>query len=115
MPGFRFSTNFNMAKNIHSLGIIPARYASSRFPGKPLVDIQGKSMIRRVYEQAMKSKLDVVVVATDDERIFNHVKGFGGRVEMTSRFHISGTDRCAELAKMDEFSSIKWVVEYTRR
>ncbi|MEO8762130.1 MAG: 3-deoxy-manno-octulosonate cytidylyltransferase [Bacteroidia bacterium] len=79
------------------LGVIPARYASSRFPGKPLVDILGKSMIQRVYEQAKKSsKLSDVVVATDDDRIFNHVKGFGGNVVMTESNHPSGTDRCYE-------------------
>ncbi len=80
------------------LGVIPARYASTRFPGKPLVDIQGKSMIQRVYEQAMKAKsLSKVIVATDDERIFNHVKSFKGEVMMTSDSHQSGTDRCAEV------------------
>lgn len=77
------------------IGIIPARYASTRFPGKPLVDIHGKSMIERVYEQASKA-LEYVVVATDDERIFRHVEGFGGKVVMTSDRHRSGTDRCAE-------------------
>ena len=77
------------------VGIIPARYASSRFPGKPLIDIQGKSMIQRVYQQAAKSKLlHKVVVATDDEKIFNHVKIFGGEVVMTATDHPSGTDRC---------------------
>ncbi|MBS1647626.1 MAG: 3-deoxy-manno-octulosonate cytidylyltransferase [Bacteroidetes bacterium] len=77
------------------LGIIPARYASTRFPGKPLIPIQGKSMIQRVYEQAQKSKkLQKIVVATDDERIFNHVKSFGGHVLMTQAQHPSGTDRC---------------------
>jgi 3-deoxy-manno-octulosonate cytidylyltransferase (CMP-KDO synthetase) len=81
------------------LGVIPARYASSRFPGKPLVDIGGKSMIQRVYEQAKKCyDLTDVVVATDDERIFEHVKGFGGAAVMTSDQHQSGTDRCAEVA-----------------
>ena len=61
------------------LGIIPARYASTRFPGKPLVDIGGKSMIQRVYEQAKKcASLSEVIVATDDDRIFDHVTGFGG-------------------------------------
>ncbi len=80
------------------LGIIPARYASTRFPGKPLVDINGKSMIRRVYEQALKSKaLSKVIVATDDERIFKHVKDFGGYAVMTAATHQSGTDRCAEV------------------
>lgn len=80
------------------IGIIPARFASSRFPGKPLIDISGKSMIRRVYEQALKaSSLNKVVVATDDERIFNHVVEFGGKAIMTSSIHQSGTDRCAEV------------------
>lgn len=77
------------------LGIIPARYASTRFPGKPLIDILGKSMIQRVYEQASKSSsLDKVVVATDDERIKDHVLAFGGNVVMTAEEHPSGTDRC---------------------
>ncbi len=76
-------------------GIIPARYASTRFPGKPLIDIQGKSMLQRVYEQAAKSKLlSYLVVATDDERIAEHVKKFGGNVVITSAHHPSGTDRC---------------------
>lgn len=81
------------------LGIIPARYASTRFPGKPLVDIAGKSMLQRVYEQAKKCEsLHDVIVATDDTRIFDHVKGFGGAAAMTSDNHQSGTDRCAEVA-----------------
>jgi len=81
------------------LGIIPARYASTRFPGKPLVDIAGKSMIQRVYEQAKKcTLLNEVVVATDDERILEHVTMFGGKAIMTSSDHQSGTDRCAEVA-----------------
>jgi 3-deoxy-manno-octulosonate cytidylyltransferase (CMP-KDO synthetase) len=80
------------------LGIIPARYASSRFPGKPLVNINGKSMIQRVYEQACKSTiLKKVVVATDDERIQKHVEEFGGNVVMTSSTHPTGTDRCCEV------------------
>jgi 3-deoxy-manno-octulosonate cytidylyltransferase (CMP-KDO synthetase) len=82
------------------LGIIPARFASSRFPGKPLVDIGGKTMIQRVYEQAKKSsKLSEVIVATDDERIAAEVKKFGGNFVMTSDTHHSGTDRCAEAVK----------------
>jgi 3-deoxy-manno-octulosonate cytidylyltransferase (CMP-KDO synthetase) len=81
------------------LGIIPARYASSRFPGKPLVDIGGKSMIQRVYEQAKKCiHLTEVIVATDDTRIYDHVLNFGGVAVMTSSDHQSGTDRCAEVA-----------------
>lgn len=83
------------------LGIIPARYASTRFPGKPLVDIGGKSMIQRVYEQARKcTALADVLVATDDERIFNHVIAFGGKAIMTADTHPSGTDRCAEVASL---------------
>jgi len=81
------------------LGIIPSRFASTRFPGKPLVDIGGKTMIQRVYLQAVKAKsLSKVIVATDDERIYQHVKSFGGQVMMTDSRHQSGTDRCAEVA-----------------
>jgi len=80
------------------LGIIPARYASSRFPGKPLIDLKGKSMIQRVYEGVKNSNLFYkVVVATDDLRIFDHVQFFGGEVVMTSSEHPSGTDRCGEV------------------
>ncbi|WP_247231320.1 3-deoxy-manno-octulosonate cytidylyltransferase [Telluribacter sp. SYSU D00476] len=79
------------------IGIIPARFASTRFPAKALVDIDGKSMIRRVYEQAAQaSQLEKIVVATDDERILSHVEGFGGMAVMTSPDHQSGTDRCFE-------------------
>jgi len=79
------------------IGLIPARYASTRFPAKPLVDIGGKSMIQRVYEQAKKSTyLSKVVVATDNPEIYNHVKSFDGEVCMTREDHISGTDRCYE-------------------
>ncbi|MCX8019561.1 MAG: 3-deoxy-manno-octulosonate cytidylyltransferase [Chitinophagaceae bacterium] len=84
-------------------GIIPARYASTRFPGKPLIDIKGKSMIRRVYEQAIKAEsLSFVAVATDDERIYQHVKSWGGHVIMTSAQHQSGTERCLEAIKKAE-------------
>lgn len=77
--------------------IIPARFASTRFPGKPLVDITGKTMVQRVYEQALKSGIaDKVVIATDHEQIFSHVIEFGGEVVMTSSEHKSGTDRCSE-------------------
>jgi 3-deoxy-manno-octulosonate cytidylyltransferase (CMP-KDO synthetase) len=79
------------------IGIIPARYASTRFPGKPLIDIAGKSMIERVYAQAAQAKcLDKIIVATDDERILKHVEGFGGEAVMTHADHPSGTDRCWE-------------------
>ncbi|GAA4341076.1 3-deoxy-manno-octulosonate cytidylyltransferase [Mucilaginibacter gynuensis] len=82
-----------------TLGIIPSRYASSRFPGKPLVDIAGKSMIQRVYEQAKKCvSLSEVIVATDDARIYDHVTAFGGLAMYTADYHQSGTDRCAEVA-----------------
>jgi len=79
------------------LGIIPARYGSRRFPGKPLVVIEGKTMIRRVYEQAIQCDiLSNVVVATDSEAILNHVRLFGGKVLMTGEHHRSGTERCLE-------------------
>jgi len=85
------------------LGIIPARYASTRFPGKPLVDINGRSMILRVYEQALLSEVfRDVMVATDDERIFDHVSQAGYQVVMTSPAHRSGTDRCLEALKIME-------------
>jgi 3-deoxy-manno-octulosonate cytidylyltransferase (CMP-KDO synthetase) len=77
------------------LGIIPARYGSTRFPGKPLVDINGKTMIHHVYEKASEALTDVVV-ATDDQRIFDEVKSFGGNVVLTSPDHQSGTERCKE-------------------
>src|SRR3954463_490827 len=98
----KFRYPFNMINKLVTriIGIIPVRYASTRFPGKPLIDIQGKSMIQRVYEQVKKSKklLDIFV-ATDDKRIQAHVENFGGNVIMTSAKHKSGTDRCAEAAK----------------
>lgn len=85
------------------VGIIPARYQSSRFPGKPLIDLKGKSMIQRVYEGAKKSKmLSEVIVATDDQRIYDAVKAFGGEVMMTAETHRTGTDRCAEVAEKME-------------
>jgi 3-deoxy-manno-octulosonate cytidylyltransferase (CMP-KDO synthetase) len=80
------------------IGIVPARFGSTRFPGKPLADINGKSMIQRVYEQSTKAALlTKVVIATDDERIMNHVREFGGEAILTSPQHQSGTDRCAEV------------------
>jgi len=81
------------------IGIIPARFSSSRFPGKPLASINGKTMIQRVYEQVIKTEsLTDVVIATDDQRIENHIKDFGGKVVLTSTEHKSGTDRCFEAA-----------------
>lgn len=80
------------------LGIIPARYDSSRFPGKPLIDLKGKTMIQRVYEGAQLSHMiDTLVVATDDQRIVTEVQRFGGNVLLTKSSHQSGTDRCAEV------------------
>jgi 3-deoxy-manno-octulosonate cytidylyltransferase (CMP-KDO synthetase) len=88
------------SKPLRILGVIPARYASSRFPGKPLIDLKGKTMIQRVYEGVKKStKLTEVIVATDDKRIEEEVKRFGGKVVMTGREHPSGTDRCGEVAQ----------------
>jgi len=84
------------------VGIIPARYASTRFPGKPLVLLGGKPMIQRVYEQ-VTTILNDAVVATDDEQILNTVKSFGGKAVMTSSNHKSGTDRCFEaLTKLED-------------
>lgn len=90
------------------LGIIPARYGSTRFPGKPLANILGKSMILRVYEQCKKcSSLSKIIVATDDKKIINHVENFGGKAIMTSKKHLSGTDRCNEvLQKINEKTDI---------
>ena len=79
------------------IGIIPARYASTRFPAKPLALLGGKTVIQRVYEQVI-GQLDDAYVATDDERIEAAVKAFGGKVVMTSENHKSGTDRCYEAA-----------------
>ena len=82
------------------VGIIPSRYQSSRFPGKSLATILGKSMIQRVYEQCKKcSLLSEVIVATDDKKIYNHVLEFGGKAMMTSKTHESGTDRCNEVTQ----------------
>lgn len=90
-----------MSSKHRFLGIIPARYASTRFPGKPLADIFGKPMIQRVYEQ-VSGALDAVYVATDDSRIYDTVKSFGGKAVMTSSVHKSGTDRCTEAADLAE-------------
>ena len=85
-------------RDFNVYGIIPARYASSRFPGKPLALINDKPMIQWVYERVQSSEVRDLVVATDDERIAACVRGFGGRVVMTSPDHASGTDRCGEAA-----------------
>jgi 3-deoxy-manno-octulosonate cytidylyltransferase (CMP-KDO synthetase) len=83
-----------------ALGVVPARYASTRYPGKPLVAIAGKPMIQHVWERARAARrLGAVVVATDDDRIRRVVEGFGGEVMMTSPDHASGTDRLAEVAR----------------
>ena len=86
------------SENLNFITIIPSRYGSTRFPGKPLADICGKPMIQWVYEQAKKA-MDDVWVATDDERIASVVKAFGGNVVMTSTDHHSGTDRCNEAVR----------------
>jgi 3-deoxy-manno-octulosonate cytidylyltransferase (CMP-KDO synthetase) len=89
------------------IGIIPARYGSTRFPGKPLADILGRPMIWHVYQRCLRSEfLDQVLVATDDRRIYDCVSGFGGQAVMTSKKHRSGTDRAAEaLTKIETRSS----------
>lgn len=93
-------------KPLRFVGIIPARFASTRFPGKPLVDIGGKTMIQRVYEQVSKALTDVYV-ATDDKRIYDAVAAFGGKVIMTSDQHKSGTDRCFEaFSKLTEWFDV---------
>jgi 3-deoxy-manno-octulosonate cytidylyltransferase (CMP-KDO synthetase) len=93
------------------LGIIPARFASTRFPGKPLAIIHGKTMIQRVYEQCKKAALlSEVVVATDDDKIFEHVKSFGGKVILTKPNHESGTDRCAEVIQNVAFQNYEAVI-----
>ena len=81
--------------NLRFIAIIPARYASTRFPGKPLATLGGKTVIQRVYQQVEKA-ISNVIVATDDERIFTHVESFGGKAVMTGSQHRSGTDRCWE-------------------
>jgi 3-deoxy-manno-octulosonate cytidylyltransferase (CMP-KDO synthetase) len=90
--------------------VIPARYASTRLPGKPLKDIAGKPMIQWVYEQAAHSGATEVIVATDDERIAAACRGFGARVELTATEHASGTDRIAELARRFDWSDEQIVV-----
>ncbi|MEN8248231.1 MAG: 3-deoxy-manno-octulosonate cytidylyltransferase [Bacteroidota bacterium] len=85
------------------LGIIPARYESTRFPGKVLADIKGKSMVQRVYEQATQCpQIDDIIVATEDKIVVDHVKEFGGKVVLTGKDHASGTDRCFEALQLQE-------------
>lgn len=85
------------------LGVIPARYASTRFPAKPLIDIKGKSMIQRVYEQAIQTNFSKIIIATDDQRIYEHAQTFQAAVMMTDTNHLNGTERCAEVVtKLDE-------------
>ena len=87
----------NYSSNIHILGVLPARWGSSRFPGKPLHQIAGKPLIQHVWERCcLCSNLDEILVATDDQRIADAVEGFGGKVVMTSPEHPTGTDRIAE-------------------
>ncbi len=97
-------------KNHGFIVVIPARFGSSRLPGKPLKDICGKTMIRRVYENAIESGADTVLVATDDRRIVDEVEGFGGRAMITEESHRSGTDRVAEVAKREGWSNDTVVV-----
>jgi 3-deoxy-manno-octulosonate cytidylyltransferase (CMP-KDO synthetase) len=85
--------------NVNAVAVIPARYESSRFPGKPLAQIAGQTMIQRVYERAKEAKrIARVIVATDDERIVSAVKSFGGEAAMTRKDHHCGTERVAEVA-----------------
>src|SRR5690554_2925577 len=97
--------NFKMKK----LAIIPARYASSRFPGKPLINLEGKTMIQRVWEGVKNSnQFDEVVVATDHEKIAKHVEAFGGKAMLTKVTHESGTDRCGEV--IESYSNFDIIV-----
>src|ERR1044071_8404816 len=92
------------------IAVIPARFGSTRLPGKPLAVIGGKAMIQNVYENACKAKvLDEVIVATDDHRIEQAVKNFGGNVVTTSKNHVSGTDRLAEVAR--KLKSADWLAK----
>lgn len=91
---------FHVSHKPKIIGVIPARYSSTRLPGKPLIEIHGKPMIQHVWERSMRSKyIDRLIVATDDKRIFNAVKKFCGEVVMTSRNHKSGTDRIGEAVR----------------
>jgi 3-deoxy-manno-octulosonate cytidylyltransferase (CMP-KDO synthetase) len=99
-----------MGRKKKVLGVIPARYGSNRLPGKPLADIAGKPMIQWVYERAMSAELDGLVVATDDQRIVDVVKAFGGDVVMTSMDHVSGTARMCEVEGMKRFEDYDYFI-----
>lgn len=91
------SSKYDRIMNQKNLGLIPARFASTRFPGKPLCIINGKSMIQRVFEQASKAaSLESIYIATDDKRIYDHVRRFTKQVVMTDEDHPNGTSRCQE-------------------
>ncbi|MCP1223441.1 3-deoxy-manno-octulosonate cytidylyltransferase [Sebaldella sp. S0638] len=92
------------------LGVIPARYASSRFNGKPLELICGKPMIEWVYKRSVKSELDDVVVATDDKRIFDTVAAFGGKAVMTRDDHVNGTSRIQEVIGLEEYKDFEFII-----
>ncbi len=92
------------------LGVIPARYASSRFEGKPLKEIDGHPMIEWVYKRAVNADIDDLVVATDDERIYNVVKNFGGNAVMTSKEHENGTSRIMEVIAAPEYAGFDFVI-----
>src|SRR6266853_2146660 len=97
-------TNFVLRSIVRTriLGVIPARFASSRFPGKALTLIAGKPMLQHVYERANQARyLTKLIIATDDDRIYNAARSFGAQVQMTRADHMSGTDRVAEIASSD--------------
>ncbi len=97
---------------MQTLIVIPARYQSERFPGKPLEMIDGVSLIERVYEKCLQTNAEDVIVATDDQRIFDHVQGFDGNVCMTSESHTNGTERIIEAVErlMDEGEEYECVI-----
>jgi len=107
---FTFAEVYFKRKRCMKIGIIPARYASTRFPGKPLALIHNKPMIQHVFERCKEADLDEVYVATDDERIKNAVENFGGKVIMTNPNHASGTDRCAEAARTINLKNKDYVI-----
>jgi 3-deoxy-manno-octulosonate cytidylyltransferase (CMP-KDO synthetase) len=89
------------------VAVVPVRYAASRFPGKPLAELEGRPLVQWVYEAASRCpSIDDVIVATDDVRIADVVRGFGGQVELTSPKHVSGTDRVAEVAERHEDADV---------